>query len=155
MIALTIWQPWAWCILHAGRRVEHRTWAPPPRQLKPGQFFAVHAGRHDENAASLIRRALRVEIPEKSRLPTGAIVGVAEFLRVIEANAPSDQVPEMAVPWWDVSRAWVLGEVIAFSRPIEARGLQGLWSVPHDIAELAAAEARRCRSQIRQSEVTP
>jgi hypothetical protein len=40
MKALSIQQPWAWAIIHAGKRVENRTWSTRFR----GPFF-IHAGK--------------------------------------------------------------------------------------------------------------
>lgn len=42
MKALTLHQPWATCIAQHGKRVENRTWAPPPSII--GQRIAIHAG---------------------------------------------------------------------------------------------------------------
>lgn len=43
MHALTIIQPWAWAVAHAGKDVENRTWAPPAALI--GQDIAIHAGK--------------------------------------------------------------------------------------------------------------
>lgn len=32
MKALTLWQPWAYCIAHSDKRVENRSWPAPARQ---------------------------------------------------------------------------------------------------------------------------
>jgi len=57
LLALTLWQPWAWCIAHATKRVENREWPPPETLL--GHRFAIHAGQHYDTAgaASLGERA--------------------------------------------------------------------------------------------------
>lgn len=48
MKALTLLQPWAWAVCHAGKRVENRAWHNAPGLLAVarslvGQRFAVHA----------------------------------------------------------------------------------------------------------------
>jgi len=42
MKALTLKQPWAWAVAHAGKDVENRTWKPPASVI--GQRIAIHAG---------------------------------------------------------------------------------------------------------------
>ena len=49
MKALTLQQPWAWAVCHAGKRCENRAWLGAPGLLAVarslvGQRFAVHAG---------------------------------------------------------------------------------------------------------------
>lgn len=43
MKALTLKQPWAWAVAHAGKDVENRTWKPPASVI--GHRIAIHAGR--------------------------------------------------------------------------------------------------------------
>lgn len=43
--ALTVKQPWAWAICHAGKNVENRTWPIPPKYLTGGSLrLMIHAG---------------------------------------------------------------------------------------------------------------
>ncbi len=46
MRALTVKQPWAWAICHAGKDVENRGWPIPPKLLEDGPVrVALHAGK--------------------------------------------------------------------------------------------------------------
>lgn len=41
MKALTVWPEWAWAIVHAGKNVENRTWAPG-QMLLSSESIWVH-----------------------------------------------------------------------------------------------------------------
>jgi hypothetical protein len=73
---ISIMQPWAWAILHAGKDVENRTWAPPRRFT--GVFSLIHAGKKIDREAVIHLLHLGYKVPE--RLETGGIVGVTKFL---------------------------------------------------------------------------
>jgi hypothetical protein len=45
MKAITIRHPWPWAICYMGKPLENRDWKPSPYQLKPGEKFAIHAGK--------------------------------------------------------------------------------------------------------------
>lgn len=73
---ISIMQPWAWAILHAGKDVENRTWALPRRFT--GVFSLIHAGKKIDREAVIHLLHLGYKVPE--RLETGGIVGVTKFL---------------------------------------------------------------------------
>lgn len=84
--ALSLTQPWAWIVLHGGKRIENRTWDTKFR----GRFL-IHASKgmtldqyrsalqtcRDLGAPSI---ALRVPVP--SELERGGIVGVATLSHI-------------------------------------------------------------------------
>jgi hypothetical protein len=83
--ALSIQQPWAWAILHAGKDVENRSWPTPFR----GRVF-VHAGKRFDsqgyawmksNAAQL---GITVEIPPAAEMLRGGIVGAVTVTGCVE-----------------------------------------------------------------------
>lgn len=49
MQALTLWQPWAWAMAHAGKAIENRTWKPP--RTACGHLIAIHAGKTCDDRA--------------------------------------------------------------------------------------------------------
>lgn len=49
MQALTLWQPWAWAMAHAGKAIENRTWKPPRSAC--GRMIAIHAGKTCDDRA--------------------------------------------------------------------------------------------------------
>ena len=96
--ALSIRQPWAWAILHAGKDVENRTW-----NTKFRGPVCIHAAKamtkkeHSEfvEIARSMARASRwpngAWIPFPDDLDRGGIIGTAEIVDCIEQ---SDS------PWW-------------------------------------------------------
>lgn len=134
--ALSISQPWAWLILHAGKRVENRRWSPSQisqARRVVGLRFAIHAAKSfDESAAD--------EAPPRAELPAGAIVGAATLDRIITlAEARVDAALADQFEWIAGPICLVLRDVVAIARPIPARGFLGFWAVPEDAAaELAA-----------------
>jgi hypothetical protein len=104
--ALSIRQPWAWAILHAGKDVENRTWAAGFR----GRFL-IHAGKGMTGAEfaegmGMVRAVLSLRgvvdaaLPGVSGLARGGIVGVASL---VDCVARSDS-PWFVGPWGFVLR---------------------------------------------------
>lgn len=126
MKALTLHRPWCWAILHAGKDVENRTWAPPSGT----DWIALHAGRRYDGSAAVFMRfygmgALPTETPE-------GIVGVARIDRVVR-DVGGRVDPLVHSPWWVGPVGWALVDVHALERPVPARGRQRLWDVPLDV----------------------
>lgn len=79
MKALSIRQPWAWLIIHAGKDVENRTWCSNYR----GRFL-VHAAkgmtqREYQDAKQFAELNGVHNLPEFDELPRGGIVGSVEL----------------------------------------------------------------------------
>jgi hypothetical protein len=84
--ALSIQQPWAWLILHAGKDVENRTWETKYR----GQFF-IHTGKKfDVEGYEHIIEFGNIYLPRGISFPTpeqfqkDGIVGLAELTDCIQ-----------------------------------------------------------------------
>lgn len=137
MYALTLWQPWLYCITHRGKRAENRPWRPPALVL--GTRIALHA-------AITYRRAVHREVDELcARLGVGAlpdrdaltmadyygtVVGTATVTGV--ASAPG-QLPPDQVGWWKGPLAWMLDDVRLLERPVRWSGSQKLWRIPREL----------------------
>jgi len=125
--ALTVWQPWAHCIAHLGKRIENRGWRPWAEMI--GQVIAIHAAaRVNEDEEIQIAHHLEplgFRLPLLDTLPRGAIVAVARVTGYVVA---SDS------PWFVGPYGWTLSDVIALPEPIACKGAQGLWNVPPDVA---------------------
>lgn len=138
MRALTLWRPWPWAILHAGKRVENRGWKPPAWIL--GEPVALHAGKKlDLEALEDMRDGLYGESAMRApdEHPMG-VVGVVRF-----SGHSTDSIDPWASPG---AIAWHISEVIDLPEPIACRGEQGLWVLPQDIEaevqrQLADAES--------------
>lgn len=111
MKALTLRQPWAHAILHLGKNVENRSWAPPESLV--GKYIAIHAGM-----AFVRDSGLPVT---REELHFGAIVGVARIAGVVNKSRSR---------WFEGPFGWLLEDVRPLSKPISCKGKLGLWNVP-------------------------
>lgn len=93
--ALSIRQPWAWLILHAGKDVENRTWRTSYR----GPLL-LHAGAWDDGETpAWLRRAFNVDIPDGTVLERGGVVGLAYLVDCVRSSASQ---------WFEGPWGWVL-----------------------------------------------
>jgi hypothetical protein len=114
-IALSIRQPWAWAILHAGKDIENRGWSTNFR----GRFY-LHAAKgmalteYEEFIAFTQDRfsAPEVASPSREDLLFGGIIGEAEL---------ADCVREHASPWF----VGKYGFVLRNAKPLPFRPLKG------------------------------
>jgi len=143
LYAITLWQPWAWAIAYAGKRVENREWHPWPRLI--GQLIAIHAGmRWDSEAYEDLLEYFKAPCPPKKESVFGAIVAVARLDRSEKKDGifikPED-------PWFCGPIGWRLSKVRRFE-PVHCKGTQGFWRVEGPVLNLvreryAAAEVLR------------
>ena len=128
MKALSIRQPWAWLILHAGKDIENRTWYTPVR----GRVL-IHAAKgmtQDEYVdgrawvLSLVHHCglKTVPLPKAAELERGGIVGSVE---IFDCLTYSDS------PWFNGPCGFLLRDprVLPF-RPY--RGQLGFFDVPDE-----------------------
>ena len=91
--ALSIRQPWAWAIIHAGKDVENRsTFAVTKGDMRPMRI-AVHASkgmtRDEYEDAREFMEKRGVECPRPDALVRGAIIGSVIVTAVVkESNSP-------------------------------------------------------------------
>jgi hypothetical protein len=129
MKALSIHQPWAWAILHAGKTVENRTWSTKYR----GPLL-IHASKtktsYDREAKLDWLKVYEVDLPTWEELTVGALVGVVELVDCLPVSqvAPS--------PWVEGPVCWVLANPRLFSGNLPYRGVQGLFDVPEELTEV-------------------
>ena len=144
--ALTLVQPWAWCISHGPKRVENREWS---LDWLVGHYFAIHAGKKYDDAAAvnlaLGWRALGLQGPPpgEESITLGAIVAVAKLAKFVN-RAPYWKSSTQEDPWFSGPIGWVLEDVQAIE-PVPCRGYQKLWTVPHPIAEQVRERWRLAR----------
>lgn len=128
MKCLTICQPWAWAILHAGKTVENRTWKTNYR----GPLL-IHAGKSrkwlDELQAQgeLSGPVLPNGTPVPDGLVFGAILGVVNVVGCVPFEEVADD-PFASGPW-----CWQLANPQAFDEPVRYSGKQMLFDVPDEI----------------------
>jgi len=124
MRALSIRQPWAWAILHAGKDVENRSW----HNKHTVGTIAVHASMGLDPLEKLPRGVRR---PSGDELVRGAIVGVVDVVEVVE-NCRSR--------WFKGPLGWVLRNPRPLQRPVRCKGGLGLWEVPARLARAIERE---------------
>ena len=133
MKAITVQQPWAWAIVHAGKHVENRSGNHGYRGP-----LAIHAGKRysrrgldDPRIAEAASRTGLKALAAR-RLPVGCIIGVAELV---------DVHPDVGCcrPWGESSYTerggrnrthvfhYVLDRVRPIEPPIDHAGQLGLW----------------------------
>ena len=127
MKALSIRQPWAWAILHAGKRIENRDW----RGCYYRGPLLIHAAKgcgvaECEDAIGSIlkiedcRETVLKTWPGRVTVERGGIVGVCRLVDVVTASRD---------PWF----CGPLGLVLADVRPlpfVPFKGALGLFDVP-------------------------
>lgn len=125
MKALSIQQPWCYCITNATKRVENRTWPTHHRGIT-----LLHAGKTYQRG---IEGFIHAESPEVSiagmlSAPRGAIVGYANLVACIPPGG--DVTPDQRV-WADPAQyKFVFEDVSPFPYPISWRGALGFFEVP-------------------------
>lgn len=135
-LALSIRQPWAWAILHAGKDIENRDW--PTKLRGPICIHAAKGMTGDEfndfvrtiHCVSLVRPfPPGATVPLASELRRGGIVGTAEIVDCVEASAS---------PWFFGRYGFVLRNV----QPVDfipVKGALGFFDwrakIPHNSAE--------------------
>lgn len=121
MKALSIRQPWAWCILH-GKPVENRKWWTSyrgPLLLHAAKGMA----RHEYEECRDFAARLGLTVPNMAGLPRGGIVGRAKLV---------DCVSRHASPWFFGPQALVLANVEPLPF-IPLKGALGLFDVPEGV----------------------
>lgn len=103
MLALSIRQPWAWLILHAGKDIENRSWS---RRVR-GRVL-IHAAKGmsrgeyaDAFAFAEVQCGFRGRRPEFDAIERGGIVGSVEIVDCVTASAS---------PWFMGEHGFVLRE---------------------------------------------
>ena len=88
--ALSVRQPWAWAIIHAGKDIENRSWKHGNPGLKFRGRVAIHAAKgmtrdEYEDGADWIRRC-GARCPHAADLWRGGIIGTVEIADVVRSS---------------------------------------------------------------------
>jgi hypothetical protein len=140
MWTLTIWQPWAWLIVHGFKDIENRNWPTgirAPIGIHAGQkmdmiaYADIKAGRHPARPGLTLPT---MKIPGLEALPRGCLVGVAHL---------SDCVVEHDSDWFVGPYGFVLSAAAPLRAPIPYRGLQKFFDVPDEVFKAAGGPGVR------------
>lgn len=102
-IALSVRQPWAWAIIHAGKDIENRSWhAVDKGSMRRGRI-AIHAAKgltqQEYQDAAEFMLGLGVRCPQACDLKRGGIIGAVDVVDVVKTCAS---------PWFTGPRGLVL-----------------------------------------------
>lgn len=92
-LALSVRQPWAWAIIHAGKNIENRSWQAVNHGLRQRGRIAIHAARgmtrEEYEDASEFMAQIGVTCPAPADLLRGGIIGSVEVIDVVtDSNSP-------------------------------------------------------------------
>jgi len=116
--AVTLWQPWATWIADGLKDIENRTWNP---HWMIGARIAIHAGKH----FGVSEWPVHVPMLHERAYPRGVVLAVATIADVVTTHDSK---------WFVGPYGWVLRDVVRLARPVPAKGAQGLWRLPPDVA---------------------
>ena len=145
MKALSIRQPWAWAILHAGKDVENRDWADWNHGLKFRGPFLIHASagmsKHEYEEFIVFFEGKffgrqNQKVPAMAELPRGGFVGRASIDAVIHENDGERRRPEYLSDWFFGPYGLCLSNVgpLPF---VPFKGMLGFFDVPADLVPVA------------------
>lgn len=91
--ALSVRQPWAWAIIHAGKDIENRSWQAVNHGLAVRGRVAIHAsatlGKAEYHNAADFMGGLGIACPPPAELDRGGIIGSVEVVDVVrESDSP-------------------------------------------------------------------
>lgn len=148
MLALTLRHPFAWAIVVLGKDVENRTWEP--RQLKVGDYFAIHGGVAPTSRPALeavldVARELALKFP----IPQGQGTTLADAIRpgIVAVCRFGGTVTESSSYWFQGPIGWVLAERFVLPEPVPCKGAQGLWTLPPDVTEAVRSQYRKAKAK--------
>jgi hypothetical protein len=155
LFAITLTNPWPYCVTDLGKRVENRSWWPAATLI--GQRIALHAGKTIEPESWSSAATLKPELRKMSMssIPYGAIVGMFTLAGYVRADRgvvthragrASKTYEPASDPWFFGPVGWLLADVVKFQAPIECRGSQRLWTVPPSLAKQCRAQDEQCRA---------
>jgi hypothetical protein len=145
--ALSLRQPWAWLVVHAGKNIENRVW----RSHYRGEFL-IHAAKgmtsleYSEAYLFLQRRGFHIELPKHGDLARGGVIGVGRLDGVL--NQGTGDHAALLANRDDVDVRWHMveqfGFVLADVRPtpfVPCAGFQRFFNLHDDVARLALGAA--------------
>jgi len=129
---LTLWRPWPWAFVHAGKRIENRDWPAPKWMI--GGYLALHAGKHfDHHACADMREGLfsaaaRACPEDKHAHPDSVVFAIAQVTGFYKLQTPHPRRGKD--PFAFGPYVWQTPDVIVLPRPVPCAGKQGLWILP-------------------------
>ena len=131
---LTICQPWAWAILHAGKNIENRKWYSNYR----GPLL-IHAGKSKKwlDGGFETFDALGIQRPLSHELGYGEILGIVEMVDCKTLLKLYDT--DVDTTWAEGPYCHVYANPRAFEQPVPYLGALGFFQVPRELVPEAVA----------------
>lgn len=131
-VALSVQQPWAYAIMHMGKDIENRTWAPPHRIIEKRIWIHASKKRQNIDPSELLRSPIDDGgLPTVRELVVGAIIG-SVFIVGVRRTSSSRWYRRGSV-------GWKLADPEPLAEPVVCRGQLGIWTVGPSILERLAA----------------
>lgn len=127
MKAISIHNPWAWAIFHAGKNIENRT-----RHIHYRGKLLIHASKTKKSLEQYRklpfghRHGFAFNLPHEKELAFGAVIGmvtVVDSVLVGDCSVANN-------PWASGPVCWIVENPIRFEVPIPYIGCQGFFDVP-------------------------
>jgi len=122
LYALSIREPWAFCILNRGKDIENRKWSPWRSQI--GKRILIHAPKKfDQEGYKWLESETEIIVPKPGEYQLGGIVGECLLSGVItEPRGENDF-------WFTGPFGWILEQPSSVEfHP--CRGQLGFWRLP-------------------------
>lgn len=145
MKALSVQQPWLYCVEHLGKPVLNRGWKPSYDLV--GKRIALHAStEYSRNQYSGANELVGIDFDKMARhgeIVRGCITSTAIISGYVCINENGDLIEEVGEnPWlleeykgpedskWFFGKVgWSLTNVVVLPKPIEHKGRMGIWTV--------------------------
>lgn len=125
MKCLSIYQPWAWAILHAGKDIENR--GRPTSYRGP---LLIHAAKSRNSYDGFTPRTWENEfgcvLPAWDDLAKGVIIGVVDLVGCFHFDP---NVPNVYAKWSEGPYCWILSNPRPFVEVVPYRGQQNMFNV--------------------------
>jgi hypothetical protein len=112
MRAITLRQPHAWAVIHAGKDIENRGWNTRIRGT-----IAIHAGKGRDS----LDMPRGVRTPREEELVAGAIIGLVDIVDVVE---------DCRSKWFQGPFGFKLANPRPLKKQIPCKGVLSFWPVP-------------------------
>jgi hypothetical protein len=121
--ALSVRQPWAWAIIHAGKTIENRQWHTRKAERRFRGPVCIHASqglgkKEYESAVEFIEERCSLRVPPPAELVRGAIIGTCDVIGGITRSHN---------PWWMGPFGLLLDNQQALEQPIRCIGQLGFF----------------------------
>ena len=155
MKVLSVAQPWAWAILHAGKTVENRSW----HTLHRGPLL-IHASKTQRWLETLQTQYDNTlpngqQVPAVESLPFGAIVGQVEVVDCVhwDWQHSDDKIQQHEFarnriadnPWAMTQWCWILKNPLPFATPVPCAGSLGLFGIAGKTQELVKQQLKEAQ----------